>query len=144
MASLIARRLRSVALGLIALLVPGGAAAAPAAKRLVVAVFPPTGSGAESPALLMQAYAAELLEATGRYNEIHVKQILRLVEHEHVKGQLGHTEITLQTARRLGAERAVYGSLAARGDGYLLSVTARPLGSAAALASRPASATLAG
>lgn len=138
MASLIARRLRSVALGLVALLVPGGAAAAPAAKRLVVAVFPPTGSGAESPALLMQAYAAELLEATGRYNEIHVKQILRLVEHEHVKGQLGHTEITLQTARRLGAERAVYGSLAARGDGYLLSVTARPLGAAAAPGSAPA------
>ncbi len=144
MASSIARRLRSVALGLITVAgsVPGGAAAAPAAKRLVVAVFPPVGGGAESPALLMQAYAAELLEATGRYNEVHVKQILRLVEHEHVKGQLGSTEITLQTARRLGAERAVYGSLAPRGDGYLLTVTARPLSLSAAPAPAAKEATL--
>jgi tetratricopeptide (TPR) repeat protein len=138
MASLIARRLRSVVLGVLALFAPGAAVAAPAAKRLVVAVFPPAGAGAESPSLLMQAYAAELLEATGRYNEIHVKQILRLMEREHVKGQLGSTEITLQTARRLGAERAVYGSLVPRGDGFLLTVTARPLSFPAAAAAAPA------
>lgn len=129
---------RSIFLGFIALAVSSSAGAAgsagPAAvappdatKRLVAAVFPPSTAGESGPALLMQAYASELLAATGRYNEIHVKQILRLMEREHVKEQLGNTAITLQTARRLGAERVVFGSLVPRGDGFLLTVSTRLL-----------------
>lgn len=125
------RRLRNLLLGALALAAADAqaapATAPPSTKRLVAAVFPPATTTADAAALLMQAYAAELLEASGRYNEIHVKQILRFVEREHVKEQLGNAAVTLQTARRLGAERVAFGSLVARGDGYVLTVSARAL-----------------
>ncbi len=121
------RRLRNLLWGVFALTAADAQAAPPAAKRLVAAVFPPATTTADAAALLMQAYAAELLEASGRYDEIHIKQILRFVEREHVKEQLGNAAVTLQTARRLGAERVVFGSLVARGDGYALTVSARAL-----------------
>lgn len=129
MAYTLKRSLRNLLLGLVTVAAPGAAAttATPAPTRLVAALFPPASASADAPGLLMQAYAAELLEATGRYNEIHVKQILRFVEREHVKDQLASAEITLQTARRLGAERVAFGSLTPRGEGYMLTVSVRAL-----------------
>ena len=77
--------------GLILLLSPLLATAAPA-TRLSVAILPPAADrdGADL-ALLLQTRAAGLLTQTGRYQEIHLKQILRVAEQSATKVRTAFT-----------------------------------------------------
>src|SRR5262249_35088759 len=109
------RELALILLVLIALV------AARAEARHAVVVLPPGAGDAEGEALglVMQARASEILVATGGYQDLHAKQILRVAERE----RLASPEVI---ARRLGAERAVAAKLARAGGGWTLDGTPLP------------------
>jgi len=116
---------RCVVFVLVAALSLGWSRAGGAAERAMVALFPPAVAGdAElgEAALLVQARAAQLLVAAG-YPEIHVKQILRMADHEGIAlDGLAAPEAAVAAARHVGARRAVIGRLAREGGGLALEV----------------------
>ena len=110
----------------------GASAAAPRARRVVV-ILPPAADGeAADLALVMQTRAAALLAATGGFQDVHLKQIMRVADRE------GMSRAALATAggagvmaRRFGAERVVYATLVKGQDGWLLTAATAPRGRAA-------------
>lgn len=87
-----------------------GAPAAAASSKPVIALLPAKGT---TPAfaqlgLLLEARASELLESSGRYSELHLKQVLAMAEQEGLSADVMATE---DGARRalglLGANRVV-------------------------------------
>ncbi len=103
---------------------PLALAAPPAARRPVVALLPASAATPElrQLALLVEARAAELLETSGRYAELHLKQVLSMADME------GFAELDFaapkeaEAARRaLGADRVVTLSLAPKDKGLALS-----------------------
>ncbi len=101
---------------LVAALTLGAADATPAtdAPRLTPVVFPPAAPNAEGEALalgLAERAAAELY-ATGRYNHLHLKQVLSLMRQRGVtSAALGDEAAITATAPLLGAELGAFGEL---------------------------------
>jgi hypothetical protein len=97
----------AVVLGLV--LLPGAGVAAPPSQRDLVAVLPPSVAEPElaESALLLQARAVQLLAAAG-YPEIHVKQILRMADHEGLAlGAIAAPEAALAAGPRGRASHGV-------------------------------------
>ncbi|HKA86816.1 MAG TPA: tetratricopeptide repeat protein [Haliangiales bacterium] len=112
-----------VLLLILGLCAPAGAAAR---ARKVVVILPPAaaGDGADL-ALVMQTRAAALLARTGGFQDVHLKQILRVAEHEGLsRAALATADGAAVLARRFGAERAVYATFAKEGDGWVLTAAA--------------------
>ncbi|MBL9036945.1 MAG: tetratricopeptide repeat protein [Archangium sp.] len=106
------------------------AVAAPPERRPVVAFLPASGKTPELSALgwLIEARASELLESTGQYAEIHVKQALAMTSHE---GLSLDTPAAAESARvLLGADRAVAISIDEAGKGLSLTGTLAVAGGA--------------
>ncbi|HNN91555.1 MAG TPA: hypothetical protein PKI03_04775 [Pseudomonadota bacterium] len=107
-------------------------AAGPAARPWVAAVFPPgAAEGSSVPAhlpLLLQAHAVEYLVQSGRYSDLHVKQLQRMLEHDgHGATPPTDANARWQIAARLGADRAVFAELTPADGGWLLRVQAASL-----------------
>ena len=109
----------------------GAAAAAPRARRVVV-ILPPAADGeAADLALVMQTRAAALLAGTGRFQDVHLKQIMRVADREGMSREaLGTAEGAAVMARRFGAERVVHATLVKGPDGWLLTAATAPGGRA--------------
>src|SRR6478672_4666294 len=81
----------------------------PAFAEPLTVIVPPSS---DDEGLLIQERAAQLLRATGKYDELHVKQIVRMAEHEGIDlARVDPTHAQL-IAKRLGAKRAVFSKLA--------------------------------
>jgi tetratricopeptide (TPR) repeat protein len=122
----------AVVLGLV--LLPGAGVAAPPSQRDLVAVLPPSVAEPElaESALLLQARAVQLLAAAGS-PEIHVKQILRMADHEGLAlGAIAAPEAALAAGRHVGARRTVYGRLAREGGTLVLEAQVAVAGGARA------------
>lgn len=104
---------------------PATAVAAPP-RRQVVAILPPVAEGdAAALALVVQARAQGLLVATGRYQELHAKSIVRAADREGLAPPaLGTPNNAALLGRRLGADRVVYGTMAKKGDAWVLDAAA--------------------
>ncbi len=87
-----------------------------AAPRKPVAAFFPPVTGAPPLALLLEARASELVEQTGKFNQLHLKQTLRAIDEESLKPGLSVDALRLA----VGADKAVAFSLAENADGYVL------------------------
>jgi tetratricopeptide (TPR) repeat protein len=87
--------------------------AAPAPQRLVVAILPPAADpGSADLALGIHTRATALLAQTGRYHEVHLKQVLRMAEREGLSRESLSTPAgAARAGRRLGTGRVVYGTL---------------------------------
>ena len=110
-----------VAVVLMVLMVQGGQGRAASPKPLV-AVLPPATDDAVlgDLALLMQARAAQLLMATGQYQDLHLKQIARAAGGARLSS-LAQPDEAAVVARRLGAGRVVFSRLAKAGANLSLS-----------------------
>lgn len=123
-------RYLGVLCGILLALTSTGQAQTP--RPWVVAVFPPGPGAADGvPAhlpLLVQAHAIEYLVASGRYSDLHVKQLQRMLEHEGRGGTLP-TDPTArwQIATRIGADRAAFAEIDRAEGGWLLRVFAASL-----------------
>ena len=96
------------------------ASAAPA-RRAVVILPPQAPADAEGLAFVMQSRASTLLVATGGYHDLHAKQILSVAGRERMApGAMAAADGASLLARRLGAERVVFGRLARHGAGWTL------------------------
>jgi Flp pilus assembly protein TadD len=96
------------------------ASAAPA-RRAVVILPPQVPADAEGLAFVMQSRASTLLVATGGYHDLHAKQILSVAGRERMApGAMAAADGASLLARRLGAERVVFGRLARHGAGWTL------------------------
>lgn len=109
-----------------------GEALAQAPRPWVLAVFPPGSAAGESApthlSLLMQAHAIEYLVATGRYSDLHVKQLQRMLDHEgHGSTLPSDPNQRWQIATRIGADRAAFAELGRGAGGWLLRVQAASL-----------------
>lgn len=107
---------------------------AQAPRPWVLALFPPSpaaSDGAQVPAhlpLLLQAQAIEYLVATGRYSDLHVKQLQRMLDHEGRAGVVPSDPAQRwQLAGRLGADRALFAQLARSEGGFQLQLQAASL-----------------
>ncbi len=91
----------------VAVLLPGLVLAAP--RRPVLAWLPPAGAPALKPlGLLVTLRASELVETTGRYTELHVKQALAVAEAEQLDLTKTADPRALSRAKAaLGADRLV-------------------------------------
>lgn len=105
----------------IVLLVSWSAMGAPAkARKPVIAVLP---TGASTPdlqklGLLIDARASELLEAAGKTNELHLRQVLGMAETESFDASDPKTAALARI--NLGADRVVSTTLSVKGKGLLL------------------------
>lgn len=99
------------------------AAAAPPQRRPVIALLPATSTAAELQplGLLVEARASELLEQSGRYSELHLKQVLSMAEQESLSAE-AMADLKKSDAARLalGADRVVSVSLEPKDKGLLL------------------------
>ncbi len=76
--------------------------------------------------LLMQARASELVEATGRYSEVHLKQVVAMARQEGLdQDRLAEDALADQARVLLGADRVVTLTLAQDGDAFTLSGAVR-------------------
>jgi Flp pilus assembly protein TadD len=82
---------------------------APALAQPLTVIVPP---GSDDEGLLIQERAAHILRATGKYDELHVKQIVRMAEHEGIELARVDAAQAQLIAKRLGARRAVFSKLA--------------------------------
>ena len=124
------RALRVGSLLVAALLLQSAVAAEPAKApppaRLVVAIMPPAGetAAAEELGLMIQSRAAALLAENGEYQEVCVKQILRMAEREGLTAaSLATRDAAALAAKRVGASRAAYGRLKADGPAWTLELS---------------------
>jgi tetratricopeptide (TPR) repeat protein len=121
---------RGLAFGFLLGLCSTAAAAPKAPSRRVVVILPPA-AGAEDAdlALAMQTRAAALLVRAGGFQDVHVKQILRVAEREALsRAFLATADGAALIGRRFGAERVIYATLARQADGWLLTAAASPGG----------------
>src|SRR5262245_14705677 len=97
----------------------GAATAAPRARRVVV-ILPPAAEGDEADlAMVMQTRAAAMLVAGGGFQDVHLKQIMRVAEREGMsRAALGTADGAVVFGKRFGAERVVYATLAKQPDGW--------------------------
>ncbi len=124
------------------LAVPAVAAPADAARRVVVVLPPAAAAEDDGLSLVMQARASALLVGGGGFQDIHAKQILRVAEREALsRDALGTAAGAAVMARRFGADRVVFGTLARQaGGGWTLSLATAPGGKAPARVKLPADA----
>lgn len=89
----------------------------------VVAFLPPSSQDAslQQLALLMEARASELVEASKQVSELHLKQTVRAIQEENFGGELKDPRYADALRQAVGADRAVSFSLELSGDGLLLS-----------------------
>jgi Flp pilus assembly protein TadD len=77
----------------------------------------------------MQSRASALLAKTGRYHDLHAKQILRVAERERLTAEvLATADGAALVARRLGAQRAIFGTLTRIDGGWTLTASAVTVG----------------
>ncbi len=96
-------------------------AAAP--SKPVVALMPPSADAEDLRGLgmLLEARAAELIEQSDKFSELHVKQVLAMAEAEGLAATQLSEEATAQQARRfLGADRVVTVKLSPVAKGLVL------------------------
>jgi tetratricopeptide (TPR) repeat protein len=108
---------------LLGLLLPSLAAAEP-----VIALLPPQASTPELAGLglLIEARAAKLLEGTGRYRQLHLKQVLAMAEQEGLDpAKLSDDAVGEQARVLLGADRVISLRLMSKGDGLALQGSVR-------------------
>jgi len=86
-----------------------------ATRQPIVAIFPPAGSdpSLNQLALLMQARASEIVEQTGKVNELHIKQTLRALDEEGLSADVQNLGALMIA---VGVDRGVTFSLSADGD----------------------------
>lgn len=102
------------------LLVPALALAAEAPHKPVIALLPTQSATPELThlALLIEARAGELLEASDKYSELHSRQVLAMARQEGLDAAKLSEAATADLARELiGADRVVAVTLAATADG---------------------------
>jgi tetratricopeptide (TPR) repeat protein len=108
--------------------------AAPSAgspARMTVAVLPPVGdgAGADDLSILLQTKAASVVSRSGRYNDVHIKQIVAMAKNHGLSiGSLGESAAAKLAGRHLGAARVTFGSVRAAPGGFMLHVTAADVG----------------
>lgn len=108
------------------LLVLSAAVAGAAPRRPVIAFLPPGSSdeGLVRLGLLMEARASELLEQTGRFSELHLKQVLAMADAEGLLAtELDDPKVGERARDALGADTVVLVSLERAGSGLGLTGT---------------------
>lgn len=94
-----------------------------APSKPVIAVMPPSAADDELRAfgMMLEARAGELIEQSGKFSELHVKQVLAMAEAEGLAPtQLSDEAIARQARIFLGADRVVTVKLAAEAKGMTL------------------------
>lgn len=106
---------------LFAVVLASTALAAPP-RAPVTAFLPPSSTDAslQQLALVMEARASELVEETGKANELHLKQVVRAITEEGFSAELGDPANADALRQAVGADRAVAFSLEGGPDGLLL------------------------
>jgi tetratricopeptide (TPR) repeat protein len=86
-----------------------GAVVQAAPKTPVVAFLPPSSSDVQLQqlALLLEARASELVEETNKASEVHLKQTLRVISEEGLRGDVGEVANAEALRQAMGADRAV-------------------------------------
>jgi tetratricopeptide (TPR) repeat protein len=95
--------------------------------RTTVALFPPQGPAgnvdAERLGELIQDRATALLDQSGHYSVNHLKEIVRMAEHEGIDvASLTAAEPVSKAAKHLGAQRFGFGTLAPAANGWTFSL----------------------
>lgn len=109
-------------IALLAALCAATTALAAEKRTPVVAFLPPYSSDAQLQqlALLLEARASELVEESGKVNQVHLKQIVRGIQEEGFKWDLREPKNADGLRQAIGADRAVSFTLEAQGATLVL------------------------
>lgn len=114
---------RAMRIALLSVVLPALAAAAP---KPVVAIMPPSTADQDLDGLgmMIEARASELIEQSGRFSELHVKQVLSMADGEGLDPKtLSDPKVAPVARTLLGADRLVTVALSTSAKGMTLSGT---------------------